>query len=227
MGIRTVFFRLISSFLPNFSAIALFVLSMALNAGATDRDFRWGPGGTPLATAAGEVPRPPLMLVARPQPAPAAKTAPPTSTPALRPYVAQKIAATHPKFHRLITDAAQRHGLEPSLVKAVILAESGYNPRAVSSRGASGLMQLMPSTARALGVEDIFDPEHNINGGTKYLRQLLNQLQGDLQLALAAYNAGLQKVRRHRGVPPFRATRFYIRKVLHYYQGYRQLSADL
>jgi hypothetical protein len=121
-----------------------------------------------------------------------------------------------PPFHRLILQAAIAHEVKPALIKAVILAESNYNPRAVSKSGARGLMQLMPQTAAALGVTDLFDPEDNINGGVKYLRQLLDRFDNDVRLALAAYNAGSRHVRNYNGVPPFRATRLYIKKVFKY-----------
>jgi soluble lytic murein transglycosylase-like protein len=121
-----------------------------------------------------------------------------------------------PPFHSLILQAATAHDVEPALIKAMILAESNYNPKAVSKRGARGLMQLMPSTAAALGVTDLFDPEDNINGGVKYLRQLLDRFDNDVRLALAAYNAGSRYVRRYKGVPPFRSTRLYIKKVIKY-----------
>jgi soluble lytic murein transglycosylase-like protein len=124
--------------------------------------------------------------------------------------------APEPPFHSLILQAAVVHNVEPALIKAVILAESNYNPKAVSKRGARGLMQLMPSTAAALGVDDLFDPEDNINGGVKYLRQLLDRFDNDVRLALAAYNAGSRHVRNYNGVPPFRATRLYIKKVFKY-----------
>jgi soluble lytic murein transglycosylase-like protein len=131
-------------------------------------------------------------------------------------------------FHPIIIQAANRHQVDPNLVKAVIMAESGYNPRAVSKSGARGLMQLMPRTAKSLGVEDSFDPSHNINGGVRYLRQLLNQFDGNVKLALAAYNAGCGNVRKYRGIPPFKATKFYVRKVFEYYQNYKEhLSEEL
>jgi len=111
------------------------------------------------------------------------------------------------------------------LVKAIILAESGYNPKAVSKVGARGLMQLMPRTAKWLGVKDSFNPEHNINAGVRYFRKLLNQF-GDVTLALAAYNAGGRNVRKYNGVPPYKATRYYIKKVLEYYHIYKYQMGD-
>lgn len=107
------------------------------------------------------------------------------------------------------------------MVKAIIKAESGYDEKAVSKRGAMGLMQLMPGTARELGVIDGFDPEHNINGGVRYFRRLMDQFQGNVSFALAAYNAGSKKVRHYRGIPPFKATRYYVKKVFRYYEFYK------
>ena len=125
-------------------------------------------------------------------------------------------------FQPIILEACNRYQVDTALVKAVIMAESSYNPRAVSKKGAKGLMQLMPETADSLGVNDIFDPEQNINGGVKYLKQLLDKYDGDVHLALAAYNAGSKKVRKYRGVPPFKATRFYIKKIYRYYGYYKK-----
>ena len=128
-------------------------------------------------------------------------------------------------FQPLILKAANQYQVDSALIKAIIMAESNYNPKAVSKRGARGLMQLMPKTAEALGVGDSFDPEHNINAGVRYFRKLLNQFDGDIKLALAAYNAGSRKVRQYRGVPPFRATHRYITKVFQYHQYYKNQTA--
>ena len=125
------------------------------------------------------------------------------------------------KFQVLIDQAAMRHAVDPDLVRAVIMAESGYNPNAVSFRGAEGLMQLMPRTAKAMGVKDAFNPEHNIDGGVRYLKKLLNRYDGNVDLALAAYNAGTRIVNKHRGVPPYKATHAYIRKVKEYFLFYK------
>jgi soluble lytic murein transglycosylase-like protein len=132
--------------------------------------------------------------------------------------------AKHP-YKTIIKKAADRYEIDPALVKAVIMAESNYNPRAISKMGARGLMQLMPATAEALGVEDCFNPEHNIHGGVRYLRQLLDRFDGNIELALAAYNAGSRKVRKYNGIPPFRATQIYIEKVFVYYERYKKEMA--
>ena len=124
-------------------------------------------------------------------------------------------------YYPIILQAANRYQVDPAIVKAIIMAESSYNPKAVSKKGAKGLMQLMPKTAREMGVEDIFNPEHNINGGVRYYKKLLGQFKGDIKLALAAYNAGMKTVRKHNGVPPFKSTRHYIKKVIEYYQHYK------
>lgn len=124
-------------------------------------------------------------------------------------------------FHSIILEAADRYNVDPALVKAVIMAESGYDPTAISKKGAMGLMQLMPATGIAMGVEDFFDPEHNVNAGVKYLKKLLNQFDGNLLLAVAAYNAGSTKVRKYQGIPPYKATRIYVKKVFEYYKHYQ------
>jgi soluble lytic murein transglycosylase-like protein len=140
-------------------------------------------------------------------------------------YVRQVDRFTVPEngsFDGSIRWAASRYGLDPLLIKAIILAESAFNVRAVSRRGASGLMQLMPGTARELFVRNLFDPHENIAGGSHYLRSLLDAFDGNLVLSLAAYNAGPAAVARAGGVPDFPETRQYVVKVLKTYRSLRQ-----
>ena len=113
--------------------------------------------------------------------------------------------------------AGQKYNLSPDLLKAVAKVESTFRPHIVSKSGAMGIMQLMPGTARYLGVDDPFDPEQNIMGGTRYLRENLDRFDGDIKLALAAYNAGWPAVKKHGGIPPFRETQAYVPKVLGYF----------
>jgi soluble lytic murein transglycosylase-like protein len=126
-------------------------------------------------------------------------------------------SAGSPRIDESMEGSIQRHaqsnGLSPELLKAVIRAESAFNPGAVSSKGAMGLMQLMPATARALGVSDPFDPDANIEGGARHLRQQIDRFK-ELPLALAAYNAGPGNVLRYNGVPPFLETRSYVNRVM-------------
>jgi Transglycosylase SLT domain/Domain of unknown function (DUF4124) len=132
-------------------------------------------------------------------------------------------------YHSIVHEKASAYNLDPSLIKAVIKTESNWNSRAMSRKGAMGLMQLMPSTANDLNVHDPFDPEENIEGGTKYLKYLLEHFNGDLTLALAAYNAGPKTVEKFGYVPPISETRQYVKKVLSLYNGgspYEQNSSD-
>jgi soluble lytic murein transglycosylase-like protein len=117
-------------------------------------------------------------------------------------------------LNELIAGAAARHEIDPDFVASVVKAESRFNPAAVSPKGARGLMQLMPGTAASLGVGNAFDPASNVEGGTALLRKLLDQYAGNAQKALAAYNAGPERVKQYGGVPPFRETRDYIVRVI-------------
>ncbi|MBU0608909.1 MAG: lytic transglycosylase domain-containing protein [Armatimonadetes bacterium] len=122
-------------------------------------------------------------------------------------------AQTDRRFSALIAQAAARYGVDEDLVHAVVQAESDYNPTCRSHCGAMGLMQLMPGTARGLGVGDAYDPAQNIDGGVRYLRQQLNRFK-EVDLAVAAYNAGPGAVQRHDGVPPYRETQAYVKRVM-------------
>jgi hypothetical protein len=124
------------------------------------------------------------------------------------------VDSTPPTIEQMVGEAARRYALPRSLVRAVARAESALDPAAVSPRGAQGVMQLMPGTARELGVRDAFDPAQNIDAGARLLRQLLEKYDGRVAEALAAYNAGAGAVAKHNGVPPYRETRGYIRKVV-------------
>jgi soluble lytic murein transglycosylase-like protein len=124
-----------------------------------------------------------------------------------------KPLTTSGSFDSLVQQAAKKHGVDPTLISAVTKAESGFNPKAVSRAGAKGLMQLMDGTAKMLGVTDSFDPAQNVEGGTKFLAEMLKRFKKP-ELALAAYNAGPGAVAKHGGVPPFKETQTYVKKVL-------------
>jgi soluble lytic murein transglycosylase-like protein len=129
----------------------------------------------------------------------------------------RRVVSSREEIEQIVREAAQRHHVDPALVRAVIKAESAWNPAAVSRAGAQGLMQLMPATAEQHGVDNAFDPAQNVNAGVKHLRMLLEKYNGDLDLALAAYNAGEGAVRRAGGVPNIAETRAYVQKVTETY----------
>ena len=124
-------------------------------------------------------------------------------------------------YEGLIRSASSRYNVDADLIRAVIKVESDFDSTARSHKGATGLMQLMPETARLHNVADLYDPSANIEGGVRHLKLLLGKYQGDLGLSLAAYNAGIKAVEKHGGIPPFAETRDYVRRVLTYYQTYR------
>jgi soluble lytic murein transglycosylase len=126
------------------------------------------------------------------------------------------------QFDETIEAAARAHGIESHLLKAVVKAESDFNPRAVSKKGALGLMQIMPENIQKLEIENPFDPYDNIMGGARYLKELLRRFDGNLPLALAAYNAGPGHVEKLQGIPPFEETEIYVQRVLKYYEFFKQ-----
>ena len=131
-----------------------------------------------------------------------------------------KIAKSLPKklnqLQNIIDTASTKYDVDSNLIKAVIAAESAGNPRAMSPKSAKGLMQLIDSTATAMGVKDVWNPQQNVDGGSKYLKQLLDRFDGDVQLAVASYNAGPEAVAKHQGVPPYTETTNYVKRVLKY-----------
>ena len=145
-----------------------------------------------------------------------------TSEKKKSPPISDHSAKGERTFFPIIQKASLRYNIDPALVKAIIRVESEYNPNAISNKGAKGLMQLMPVTARYLGVDDIFNPEQNIYAGVRHFKFLLKQFDGDVKLALAAYNAGTRHVKRYNAIPPFKETKRYLKKVFRYYDFYKE-----
>jgi soluble lytic murein transglycosylase-like protein len=136
-------------------------------------------------------------------------------------FIPAREPAVNP-YDLLIHEAAGRHDVDSDLIRAIIMVESQFNPRAKSKRGAKGLMQLMPVTAGGLDVVDLLNPHENVHAGARYIKSLLDRFDGDVKLALAAYNAGPQSVIRYDGVPPYKETRLFITKVFDYYAAFKE-----
>jgi len=135
-------------------------------------------------------------------------------SPARVPPIRLGAAQSPDSYRALIREIADRHGLAPALIESVIRAESNFDPRAVSPKGARGLMQLMPATAARLGVRNVFDARESVEGGVRHLRSLMDRYEGNVSLALAAYNAGVEAVARYGGIPPYAETQAYVARIL-------------
>ena len=138
-----------------------------------------------------------------------------------KPQITQRYSTE--KYDALISDASERYGVSFPLLKAIIKAESDFDPHAVSKKGATGLMQIMPENFKPLGIRDPFDPWENINAGARYFKQMYDRFKGKLALSLAAYNAGPTAVDRYKTIPPYEETEEYVRRVLKYYYNYKNL----
>jgi soluble lytic murein transglycosylase-like protein len=161
------------------------------------------------------------VLIAAPKPAVAAAPRL-ASVPVATNRKGRTTLARKAGYEQVVDEVSRTYGLESALLHAVISVESSYNPKAVSPKGAAGLMQLMPQTAKRYGVADAFDPRQNLNGGARYLRDLLRLFNNNTSLALAAYNAGEHAVMKHGNrIPPYRETQHYVPRVLDFYQRYR------
>jgi soluble lytic murein transglycosylase-like protein len=168
------------------------------------------PAAAPATSLAGQSGNVAVPVVPQPQPGAAVRQLP---------------VATQVDLDQLIRDASGRNRLDPDFVSSVIKAESNFQPRAVSPKGAQGLMQLMPGTAALLGVSNPFDPKANVEAGTAYLSQLLDQYNNDPIKALAAYNAGPQRVQQYHGVPPYRETKAYVARIVNDFNAKKQAQA--
>ena len=139
-----------------------------------------------------------------------------------KPKVIQRYSSSE-KYDDLISDASERYGVSFPLLKAIIKAESDFDPHAVSKKGATGLMQIMPENFKPLGIRDPFDPWQNINAGARYFKQMYDRFKGKLALSLAAYNAGPTAVDHYKTIPPYEETEEYVRRVMKYYYNYKNL----
>jgi soluble lytic murein transglycosylase-like protein len=177
----------------------------------SSKDHRWKP--VPVSSSS-------TMRAARQAASEVRNALPPNSRVGSQPVVLGEVLPERPNplmVDKAIDAAAQRHGVDPNLVRAVVKVESNFNPHAVSRKGAMGLMQLMPSTAKTLKVGNAFDPDQNVDGGVRHLKSLLENYNGNLELSLAAYNAGEGAVNGSRGVPKYRETRDYVKKITDLY----------
>jgi soluble lytic murein transglycosylase-like protein len=185
----------------------------------SNKEHRWKPvprTNTPTMKAARQA----AQEVDRLMSAPASRKASSLkvgSQPVVPGAVSQERQMSPLEVEKAIDAAAQHHGVDPNLVRAVVKVESNYNPRAVSRKGAMGLMQLMPYTAKSLNVGNAFDPSQNVDAGVRHLKRLLENYNGNVELSLAAYNAGSGAVSRNGGIPPYRETRDYVKKITDLY----------
>jgi len=211
--------------------LAMFVCALALpivsdvDASADIYQYTDKDGVVHFTTAKPALPNAKIYMKSSDRPPPPAPGTPPTPRPGVTPYAPQDRDVTRfTRYDEHIRQAAGLYQIPEQLVRAVIKVESDYDARAVSYAGARGLMQLMPETAERLGVKEIHDPRENIFGGVRYLRLLANMFNGDLELTVAAYNAGENAVINHGGIPPFQETRLYVVKVTKFYRRYRTIT---